>query len=130
VSSLKRHVSGGRVPNYTEFGLRNASFRWNAVDEDEKKEVDKDTLSTNGKGNAVSETNLEQDLEAGPSSADGSLPPESPDYRFELRDISVIFPEGELSVVTGPTASGKTALLVSRRFSYPAKSHCLSLACF
>lgn len=32
--------------------------------------------------------------------------------RFELRDISVKFPEGKLTVVTGPTASGKTALLV------------------
>ena len=31
---------------------------------------------------------------------------------FELRDISVRFPPGELTVVTGPTASGKTALLV------------------
>ncbi|KAJ7619563.1 hypothetical protein FB45DRAFT_931097, partial [Roridomyces roridus] len=35
------------------------------------------------------------------------------DHRFELRDISVIFPEGRLSVITGPTASGKTALLMA-----------------
>lgn len=33
------------------------------------------------------------------------------DRRFELRDINVIFPSGQLSLVTGPTASGKTALL-------------------
>ena len=32
---------------------------------------------------------------------------------FELRNLSVKFPEGKLTVVTGPTASGKTALLVS-----------------
>ena len=32
---------------------------------------------------------------------------------FELRNMSIRFPEGELTVVTGPTASGKTALLVS-----------------
>ncbi|KAF8211356.1 multidrug resistance-associated ABC transporter [Mycena galopus ATCC 62051] len=31
--------------------------------------------------------------------------------RFELRDISVSFPEGKLTCVVGPTASGKTALL-------------------
>lgn len=36
----------------------------------------------------------------------------STDHRFELRDVSIMFPEGELSVITGPTASGKTALLV------------------
>ncbi|KAF8133513.1 P-loop containing nucleoside triphosphate hydrolase protein, partial [Mycena galopus ATCC 62051] len=33
--------------------------------------------------------------------------------RFELRDISVLFPEGKLSIITGPTASGKTALLMA-----------------
>ena len=37
---------------------------------------------------------------------------DSRDRLFELRDISISFPEGELTVVTGPTASGKTALLV------------------
>ncbi|PVF92981.1 hypothetical protein CPB86DRAFT_768539 [Serendipita vermifera] len=31
--------------------------------------------------------------------------------RFQLRDINVAFPNGGLSIVTGPTASGKTALL-------------------
>ncbi|KAF7352973.1 Multidrug resistance-associated ABC transporter [Mycena venus] len=31
--------------------------------------------------------------------------------RFELRDISISFPEGKLTCVVGPTASGKTALL-------------------
>ncbi|KAF9258421.1 P-loop containing nucleoside triphosphate hydrolase protein [Marasmius fiardii PR-910] len=35
------------------------------------------------------------------------------DHRFELKDISVMFPEGKLTVVTGPTASGKTALLMA-----------------
>jgi ABC-type multidrug transport system fused ATPase/permease subunit len=31
--------------------------------------------------------------------------------QFKLKDINVYFPPGQLSVVTGPTASGKTALL-------------------
>jgi ABC-type multidrug transport system fused ATPase/permease subunit len=35
------------------------------------------------------------------------------DHKFELRDLDLVFPEGVLTVVTGPTASGKTALLVS-----------------
>jgi excinuclease UvrABC ATPase subunit len=34
------------------------------------------------------------------------------EYRFELKDINIVFPERQLTVVTGPTASGKTALLV------------------
>ncbi|KIO12017.1 hypothetical protein M404DRAFT_962517 [Pisolithus tinctorius Marx 270] len=33
--------------------------------------------------------------------------------RFELRDISVCFPKGKLSLVTGPTGCGKTALLLA-----------------
>jgi len=33
--------------------------------------------------------------------------------RFELRDINIDFPAGELTVITGPTASGKTALLMA-----------------
>jgi hypothetical protein len=38
--------------------------------------------------------------------------PNSLDHRFELRDIDIRFPDGEISEVTGLTASGKTALLV------------------
>jgi ABC-type transport system involved in cytochrome bd biosynthesis fused ATPase/permease subunit len=33
--------------------------------------------------------------------------------RFELRGININFPVGELTVITGPTASGKTALLMA-----------------
>jgi ABC-type multidrug transport system fused ATPase/permease subunit len=40
------------------------------------------------------------------------LEPSAEQPRFELKDITVKFPEGQLTVVTGPTASGKTALLV------------------
>jgi excinuclease UvrABC ATPase subunit len=39
------------------------------------------------------------------------------DHVFELRNMTIKFPEGELTVVTGPTASGKTALLVSSSIS-------------
>ena len=43
--------------------------------------------------------------------ANKALVPEN-HTEFELKDISVKFPEGKLTIVTGPTASGKTALLV------------------
>ncbi|KZT38562.1 P-loop containing nucleoside triphosphate hydrolase protein [Sistotremastrum suecicum HHB10207 ss-3] len=33
--------------------------------------------------------------------------------RFELRDVNIVFPEGKITVVTGPTASGKSALLMA-----------------
>jgi thymidine kinase len=39
---------------------------------------------------------------------------------FELQGISVRFPTGKLTLVTGPMASGKTALLVSSFSIYVA----------
>ncbi|KAJ7499148.1 hypothetical protein FB451DRAFT_27658 [Mycena latifolia] len=41
------------------------------------------------------------------------LKPLDEESRFKLRNISVSFPEGELTCVVGPTASGKTALLLA-----------------
>jgi len=35
------------------------------------------------------------------------LPLDLVDHRFELRDVNIVFPERQLTVVTGPTASGK-----------------------
>ena len=43
----------------------------------------------------------------------GEQEQEQKQTRFELTDVSIIFPDGELTVITGPTASGKSALLVS-----------------
>ena len=44
--------------------------------------------------------------------SDESGSEEEGDRSFRLRDVSVLFPEGALTMVTGPIASGKTALLV------------------
>ncbi|KAH8827185.1 multidrug resistance-associated ABC transporter [Flagelloscypha sp. PMI_526] len=35
------------------------------------------------------------------------------DHKFELKDITVSFPEGKLTMIVGPTASGKTAMLMA-----------------
>ncbi|KAJ7054740.1 hypothetical protein C8F01DRAFT_1374331 [Mycena amicta] len=66
-------------------GFQNASFKWNEGEESSRGER---------KGTSVNESEIE-------------------DHKFELKDISVIFPEGRLTLVTGPTASGKTALLMA-----------------
>ena len=57
-------------------------------------------------------------MQASVAPEDGSevSKPDESDRVFELRDISVVFPDGALTVVTGPTASGKTAILVSHVF--------------
>ena len=105
VSTLKKTATNDTESDEDNaFGIINASFKWNAV---EKKEEDgklEPGKSTNGSRESSSSS------ETAASDVVSSLADE--DRMFELRDIDVMFPEGELSVVTGPTASGKTALLV------------------
>lgn len=110
MSSLKKDISASVLPgsDYEDgLGLENASFKWNEV-EDPKDKDQKDDNHVNSSTSSPAETSTLQDASLG---SDASLT-ESTDHRFELRDLSVRFPEGELSVITGPTASGKTALLV------------------
>ncbi|KAJ7035492.1 hypothetical protein C8F04DRAFT_1221175 [Mycena alexandri] len=87
VSSLKHDSS---QPSFHKgLGFENASFCWNQV-------VTPSTSSSSPNMNSTFDT--DDDAE---------------DHRFELKDLSVLFPEGKLSVITGPTASGKTALLLA-----------------
>ncbi|KAI0657587.1 multidrug resistance-associated ABC transporter [Cubamyces menziesii] len=117
VSTLKK----GHVPPSEDtdegLGIINGSFKWNEVEE--KEEDDKSKSKGKGKDNGPGKASTTEH-DAGPSDAASTLadsasamasPPG--DHRFELRDITVLFPEGKLTVVTGPTASGKTALLMA-----------------
>ncbi|KAF8220228.1 hypothetical protein L208DRAFT_1335072 [Tricholoma matsutake] len=91
VSSLKSDGLSSPTPTVDEgLGLENASFKWNEVEEVKPKDED------------VSKTSV---ISQTPS-------PTNVDHHFELQDINIRFPEGQLSVITGLTASGKTALLV------------------
>ena len=117
VSTIKRSKMGPTAPSFDEFGLRDASFKWNAVEEKEKEKKDDVKGKSNGKVNGSTTDAGGGDIEAEAVDAVAAALTDETDRIFELRDISVIFPEGELSVVTGPTASGKTALLV-RFFSF------------
>lgn len=109
VSSLKGSQFGLSVgdDDITKgLGIENGTFKWNEV---EKKDGDpaktaKSVAST--LENAVQTANDE--VERGSVTAS-----EASEYRFELREINIMFPERQLTLVTGPTASGKTALLVS-----------------
>ncbi|TDL18519.1 multidrug resistance-associated ABC transporter [Rickenella mellea] len=96
VSSLKQTRSDVDHRRYDAFGLKSASFRWNAVEEA------KDETKTTGVEATPTIT-----IDTDSASISGSI------HQFELRDISVTFPDGELTLVTGPTASGKTALLLA-----------------
>lgn len=116
VSTLKK----GKVPpsdeTETGLGIINGSFKWNEVEEkkeapsrDKGKGKAKDLgPGTNGTSEADETATAVDD--ASVTSANLASPG---DHRFELRDINVMFPEGKLTLVTGPTASGKTALLMA-----------------
>ncbi|KAJ7863242.1 hypothetical protein B0H13DRAFT_2237132 [Mycena leptocephala] len=101
VSSLKQDFSEPTLATEDEgLGLENASFRWNKVEEAE----------TKGKSPTPDSTPQSESS----SLADAStILDNDEDPRFELKDVSVLFPENKLSLITGPTASGKTALLMA-----------------
>ncbi|KAN0111601.1 hypothetical protein V8E52_008339 [Russula decolorans] len=109
VSSLKRSRFGASVDDDTTKGLgvENGTFKWNEVEQ--KDDVNANTaksVSSPPTDNAVQ--GADDETERG--SLTGSV---ASNHRFELRDVNIMFPERQLTVVTGPTASGKTALLLA-----------------
>ncbi|TFK50640.1 multidrug resistance-associated ABC transporter [Heliocybe sulcata] len=90
VSSLKKWGRPSPADVEEGFGIVDGTFKWNEIEKT--------------KMNGSSSTALFE------SSSETSA---ASDHRFELKDVSVMFPEGKLSLVTGPTASGKTALLMA-----------------
>ena len=104
VSSLKKDSSEPYLSGNDEgLGLEGATLKWNQVVE----VVDKE----NQKSPASPTTSLVADETS--TVVDSESIGDNGDRVFELRNVTVRFPEGELTVVTGPTASGKTALPVS-----------------
>lgn len=98
VSSLKKSGVGLAALDGDDerLGIKNGSFKWNEVEDGVKDDSDSATVTDDSDTAVTSDT-------------DGQS---TGDHRFELKDINVIFPEGKLTLITGPTASGKTALLV------------------
>ncbi|KAF8697734.1 P-loop containing nucleoside triphosphate hydrolase protein, partial [Rhizoctonia solani] len=108
ISSLKRPPPTSHGPSETRLGCKNASFRW-------------PTVSTHTK--TINPTKPQQSsrwsrllvvlrLRKEPSPQEAQEPTNTDeDQPFTLRDISVVFPEGVLSLVYGPTGSGKSSLL-------------------
>ncbi|KAI0030294.1 multidrug resistance-associated ABC transporter [Vararia minispora EC-137] len=111
VSSLKAPPSGSfrdySDEVYKGFGIETGTFRWN------------EACQRNDEGTIDGVVAGKPGLESSTGDSAGQLDRESltainaGKRRFELRDISVMFPEGKMTIVTGPTASGKTALLMA-----------------
>ncbi|KAJ7208590.1 hypothetical protein GGX14DRAFT_551298 [Mycena pura] len=113
VSSLKQDLSIPFLEGAEDegLGLENASLHWNALPDDDAEQRNVLGGKKHSPPSSIddSATTLGDDSESEGGGNENN--------KFELRDISVVFPEGKLSVVTGPTARyvfpGKTALLMA-----------------
>lgn len=99
VSTLKKNRSSPASPESEDdrLGFENASFKWNEVEEVEDKNSTK----------PASEADAIRGVDESATMAD---------HKFELKNLSIIFPEGKLTVVTGPTA--RCAILDVLGFMY------------
>ncbi|TCD65581.1 hypothetical protein EIP91_002465 [Steccherinum ochraceum] len=93
-------------------GILDGTFKWNEVKEEN---ADIETNAPPELKITITTSTSADDADAALASSSSSVfyDGEGQDRGFELQDINVMFPEGELTVVTGPTASGKTALLMA-----------------
>ena len=115
VSSIKRvWVPVDPLATNDGLAIENGTFKWNEVPEEETKDEGKGKKNGNAKNSWFGASRSSSDTTSTVVDAE-SLSGLSgvEDHKFELRDISVRFSEGELTLITGPTASGKSALLVS-----------------
>jgi excinuclease UvrABC ATPase subunit len=115
VSSLKKSpfgTSGGDDETAKGLGIENGSFKWNEVEQKEDQNGQNESADQKAK-NAVSTADDAAQDASDETERSSIAASDASEHRFELRDINIIFPERQLTVVTGPTASGKTALLVS-----------------
>ena len=90
-------------------GLEGATFKWNEVVE----VVEKGKESGQNKSSSPPTSEVADESSTVVDSVSERNISETEDRVFELRDMTIRFSEGELTVITGPTAPGKTALLVS-----------------
>ncbi|KXN85925.1 ATP-dependent bile acid permease [Leucoagaricus sp. SymC.cos] len=126
VSALKKDRSSppatGTSAEENGLGFIDASFGWNKIPDDRDKSEDTASGAANGKAREPSSSStVMEDTASTIASETGDVSsiaidftaPDDEDRRFELKDLNIRFPEGELTIVTGSTASGKTALLMA-----------------
>ena len=104
VSSLKRNITAPTAAG-TVLGIENASFMYAGADK--KKEKDKEP----SKPWFWKRWFVKKEA---PEDAETPVPAEEEETPFELRDIDIVFPPGVLTLVTGPTASGKVCAFSCR----------------
>ncbi|CAE6476012.1 unnamed protein product [Rhizoctonia solani] len=127
VSSLRRAAPSPHEPVDSRIGCAGATFRWPEAptDDAQKKETKSGFFSKIGSawgsltgfiGRVFVLLRLKKRPEEVPKGDDGDDRPEPedvPEKPFELKNVSIVFPEGVMSLVSGPTGSGKSSLLAA-----------------
>ncbi|KAG8974080.1 hypothetical protein FRC05_007828 [Tulasnella sp. 425] len=108
VSSFKRPIlTASPTSDDMKIGITGAtSFAWNEVKE-------KEDNKAKGKGKGKGKGKKKPSVPSITITDEGEPATSAVEERFELRDVDVLFPVGTLSLVVGPTASGKSALLMA-----------------
>ncbi|KAG9009269.1 hypothetical protein FRB94_012338 [Tulasnella sp. JGI-2019a] len=115
VSTFKRPVLAAQPAGEDYLiGITGASFVWNQAKE-KKPDVKKPTFVSRLKLTLSWENTSKGSELSAVGDATGAVPTleEENDKPFKLADINVLFPPGRFSLVVGPTASGKSALLMA-----------------
>ncbi|QRV83260.1 ABC transporter [Ceratobasidium sp. AG-Ba] len=122
VSSLMRAAPNPHEPVDTRLGCADATFRWPAAPTEDDKDKNKSSSGIfakigagwNAVAGAITKTLVLLRLKKAKDEIAKDDEPQTPEERpFELRDIGVVFPEGVISLVSGPTGSGKSSLLAA-----------------
>ena len=96
VSSLKRLPNA--LPGPTRIGFAGATLRWNSGKQSDP----------------VVKTALKTPKTTSPAESEEATAVGTPELAvFNLNNLSIDFPIGKLTVITGPTGTGKTAILVA-----------------
>ncbi|CAE6340042.1 unnamed protein product [Rhizoctonia solani] len=109
VSALKRSTPTSLAPTETRLGCNNATFCWPTIATIDRKTGEALKVQQPSRWTKFL-TSLRLRKKADPLKVPEQATTEE-DQPFTLRDISVVFPEGVLSLVCGPTGSGKSSLL-------------------
>lgn len=116
VSSLMRAAPSPHEPIDARLGCAGATFRWPAAPSDDT-DKNKNKSGIFAKIGAawgaltgfIVRVLVLLRLKKTPEEAKEEQPEEVEDKPFELRDVSVVFPAGVISLVSGPTGSGKSS---------------------
>jgi len=100
VSSLKRDVVSPKGEFDDRLGFTNATFQWSGLP---KKKVDAPKPSIFKR--AIQKFKWKKSIDA-PAEAEET---EEDDRPFEIKESTVVFPSGKLSLIVGPTGSGKSS---------------------